>query len=628
MRAIPYLRWSSDKQQSGSTIPRQTETITAYAAEKGWQLPPDAEWLRDEGVSGFKGHNLAPTGELGKFTDKICREGGRDIVLLVEQLDRLSRKTPGEVLEWFFKVTNAGLTVALCDNKMIVDKASLRNQADQLRALLDDSERANNETARRVVLLQQAWAAIRDGMDVRVERPGTAIGVDYLASASNPVDVGIDITIKTRRSTDTYELSTLADGFTPMVGDFLEIKTLLGRVARKVHVSSTCPAWLALSPCRRFFEPIPARVAVVERIFTLYANGVAKIAISRILNGDNVPTFRGGDGWGPSSVKALIDSRAVIGEYQHKSRAQDRTFGDPIPNYFPQILSNELWQEAHAPRSGHKREGRGQSILVRNLFTDIARCDTCGAKMYFLRKPRKKTGVDDAYLQCATYFMNKTNADGSARCREKMMWHYRPIVDALLDTLLSSALDDRHFSNDAEIAALNALIADQKRAVEDIGTQLDNMTENMAGSVSARLRVRFDALEAEEAQAKAGLIDLEDQMVIARGAVDPAVHVKRVAAIRADIDQDNDDGLKARITIKNALNGLIAKMQFDSGAGFVNIALLAAQRYIAIGSDGQVAVDMDLTGREPTDAERPFLDAYKRRRATVERKESAKVTRS
>ncbi|KQO06927.1 recombinase family protein [Sphingomonas sp. Leaf242] len=617
MRVIPYLRWSSDKQNSGSTIPRQTQTITAYAAEKGWQLPPAEEWLRDEGVSGFKGHNLAITGELGKFTDKICREGGRDVVLLVEQLDRLSRKTSGEVLEWFFKVTNAGLTVAVCDNKIIVDQASLRNQNDQLRALLNDSERANHESARKVVLLQQAWAAIRDGMDVSVERPGTAIEVDYLASASNPVDVGIDITIKTRRSTDTYELSTLADGFTPTAGDFLEIKTLLGRVARKVHTSSTCPAWLELSPCRRFFEPNPARVGVVERIFTLYASGVAKVAIARILNGDSVPTFRGGDGWGASSVKALIDSRAVIGEYQHKSRAQDRTFGDPIPNYFPAIISNQLWQEAHAPRSGHKREGRGRSILVRNLFADIARCESCGAKMYFLRKPRKKSGTDDAYLQCATYFMNKTNADGSPRCTDKMMWHYRPIVDALLDTLLASALDDQHFSNDAEIAAINARMADQRRVVEDLGTQLDNMAGNMAGSLSERLRVRFDALEKQEADAKTDLVNLEEQMAIARGKVDPAIHVKRVAAIRGEIDQDNDDGLKARITIKNALNGLIAKMQFDAGAGFVNIALLASQRYIAIGSDGQVAVDMDLTGREPTAAEKPFLDAYKRRKANA-----------
>jgi hypothetical protein len=213
--------------------------------------------------------------------------------------------------------------------------------------------------------------------------------------------------------------------------------------------------------------------------------------------------------------------------------------------------------------------------------------------------------------------MNKTNADGSLRCADKMMWHYRPIVDALLDTLLSSALDDQHFSNDAEIAAINAQMADQKRAVEDLGNQLDNMAENMAGSVSERLRVRFDALEKEEAKAKTVLANLEEQMAIARGRVDPALHVKRVAAIRAEIDQDNDDGLKARITIKNALNGLISKMMFDSGARFVNIALLASERYIAIAPDGEVVRDMDLHGREPTDAEKPFLDAYKRRKANT-----------
>ncbi|RDE07047.1 recombinase family protein [Sphingomonas aracearum] len=311
MRIVPYLRWSREKQGSGSTIPRQTATIRAYADEKGWSLPPEAEWLRDEGVSGFKGHNMAPAGALGQFTDRVCREGAHDTVLLCEQLDRLSRKKPGEVLEWFFRVTNAGLTIALADNKMLVDQASIRNQADQLRALLDDTERANTESARKSVLLRGAWAAIRDGMEVRSERPGTIIAVDHLQSLSNPVDRGVDITVKTKRGSDTYELTMLADDFTPTVGKFLEHDSLLGSVKRKVHVSATCPGWLALSQCRRFFEPVPEKVAVLERIFTLYAEGKAKTAIARILNGEATPTFRGGDGWQGSAVFAELE-RSIL----------------------------------------------------------------------------------------------------------------------------------------------------------------------------------------------------------------------------------------------------------------------------------------------------------------------------
>jgi len=616
MRVVPYLRWSSEKQGAGSTIPRQTDTITAYAAEKGWTLPPVSEWLRDEGVSGYKGHNLAATGELGKFTDRVSREGGHGIVLLVEQLDRLSRKHPAEVLEWFFKVTNAGLTIALADNKMMVDQASIRNQADQLRALLDDSERSNAESARKSVLLRKAWSAIRDGMEVHVERAGRIIAVDHLASAANPVDRGVDIVIKTKRGTDTYELSTLSADFDPTVGDMLHEKQLLGTVVRKVHTSSTAPAWLELSPCRRFFEPVADRVAVLTRIFTLYVEGISKTAIARILNGEGVPTFRGGDGWGSSSVKALIDSRSVIGEYQHKSRAQERTFGDPVFDYFPQVISNELFQAANAPRDSLKREGRGRSILVRNLFADLARCAECGSKMYFLRKPRKKAGKDDAYLQCAAYFLNKHNEDGTRRCGERMMWHYRPILATLLDNLLASALDDQHFSNDAEILALNTQVADQRRVIADLAVQLDNMTENMGGSTSPRLRARFDVMEAEEAEAKAVLAELEEKLTVARGAVDPAVHVKRVAAIRAEIDDEGDDGLKARTAVKNALNGLISAMLFDT-SGFVHIELLASARYLSIQHGGEMGADLSLAGREPTEEERPFLDAYKRRNAAL-----------
>lgn len=611
MRVVPYIRWSSDKQGSGSTIPRQTEKITLYAAEKGWTLPPERDWLRDEGVSGFKGHNLAATGELGKFTDLISREGGHGTVLLVEQLDRLTRKHPAEVLEWFFKVTNAGLTVALADNRMIIDQASIRNQDDQLRALLDDSGRANSESARKVVLLRKAWAAIRDGMDVRADRPGKIISVEYLAGVANPSDQGIDITVKTKRGTETYELSALAEGYVPVVGDMIEHEQKLGFIQRKVHTSSTVPAWLELSACRRFVEPISERVATVNRVFELYADGIAATQIARKLNADGVPTFRGGDGWACGAVRRLLESRSVIGEYQHNSRAMGHTIGDPVTDYFPAVVSNQLWQAANAPRSTHKREGRGRSIQVRNLFADIARCDTCGAKMYFLRKPRLKGG-EDAYLQCANYFLRK-HENGSPRCGEKMMWRYRPVLETLLDRLLTVALDDQHFTNDAEISAINALIADQKRAVDDIGKQLDNMADNMTGSTSPRLRARFDALEDEEAKAKQALAELEHKMMIARGAVDPAIHVKRVAAIRADIGLEGDDGVKARTTVKNALDGLISTMSFDSGAGFVNVGLLASQRYISIDHKGVLGADFDLRGREPTQEEKPFLEAYKRR---------------
>lgn len=624
MQVVPYLRWSSDKQGSGSTLPRQVGTIRRYAAERGWPLPPDAEWLRDEGVSGFKGHNLAPAGALGRFTDLVCREGGHGTILVVEQLDRLSRRTASEVLKWFFLVTDAGLTVALADNRMLIDARSMQNQADQLRALLDDADRANSESARKTVLLRQAWASMRDGMDVRADKAGTIIAITKLASVVNPADVGVDITVKTKRGTETYELSTLADGFTPEKNQTLAPDQLLGTVRRKVHVSATCPAWLEISSCRRFFEPIPARVATLTRIFTLYGDGISKTAIARLLNGDATETFRGGAGWRGSSVKALIESRATIGEYQHRSRAQGCTFGDPVPDYFPQVISNELWQAANAPRSGHKREGRGRSIAVRNMFADIARCGSCGSKMYFMRKPRKN-GADDAYLQCSNYFMYRHD-DTGAMCRDKQMWKYRPILDTLLDHLLNVALDDQHFSNDAEIAALNALIADQRRVIDDLGTQLDNLSRNMAGIVSPRLAAQFTTMEAQEVAAKDALAALEQRMVIARGAVDPAVHVKRVAAIRAEIDHASDEGLRARTIIRDALNGLVETMKFDADFGFVNVVLVASKRYLAIQSDGTLGADFDLQGREPTAAERPFVLAYERRRVAQTASLSSEVS--
>ena len=88
--AISYARWSSGRQSDGDSLRRQTEGAERFCAQHGLTLDHS---LIDDGVSAFKGANLEAS--LGKFLKDI--EAGvisRDVVLIVENMDRVTRINP------------------------------------------------------------------------------------------------------------------------------------------------------------------------------------------------------------------------------------------------------------------------------------------------------------------------------------------------------------------------------------------------------------------------------------------------------------------------------------------------------------------------------------------------------
>lgn len=60
-----YIRWSSDRQDKGTTKSRQVAAAKAYAEEAGLELVE----IIDPGVSAFRGKNRA--GKLGDFIDAV-----------------------------------------------------------------------------------------------------------------------------------------------------------------------------------------------------------------------------------------------------------------------------------------------------------------------------------------------------------------------------------------------------------------------------------------------------------------------------------------------------------------------------------------------------------------------------
>lgn len=132
-KCYSYVRWSSDKQSTGTTKERQTTLAYKVADELGLELVE----VLDAGVSAFRGRN-AQEGKLKDFIDAV-KAGAipSDSVLVVENLDRLSRDSITEALPLFIELLKLGLTIYTGEDKRLFTQESVnRNPTDLMLSIL------------------------------------------------------------------------------------------------------------------------------------------------------------------------------------------------------------------------------------------------------------------------------------------------------------------------------------------------------------------------------------------------------------------------------------------------------------------------------------------------------------
>jgi hypothetical protein len=94
----------------------------------------------------------------------------------------------------------------------------------------------------------------------------------------------------------------------------------------------------------------------VKRIIAERHIGLGRHEISTRLNRERVPTFRGGDGWHPSTIAALVRSTALIGIYQPR-KADGTPDGDPIEGFYPRLISDDdFWRAQWGPDKDIRNE--------------------------------------------------------------------------------------------------------------------------------------------------------------------------------------------------------------------------------------------------------------------------------
>src|ERR1035437_5901992 len=160
MLAISYTRFSSAKQSSGDSLRRQMHLASQWCEKHGLTLDTSSHF-HDAGKSGWSGENVR-TGALAELLAKVhSGEIPRGTVLLIEDLDRLTRMGLTNAVPLLLTILSSGLDiVTLQDGKHWI----LAGMSDMTEFVMSVMllARGNNESQRKWQLVSAAFQANRD----------------------------------------------------------------------------------------------------------------------------------------------------------------------------------------------------------------------------------------------------------------------------------------------------------------------------------------------------------------------------------------------------------------------------------------------------------------------------------
>jgi len=158
--------------------------------------------------------------------------------------------------------------------------------------------------------------------------------------------------------------------------------------------SNRCPSWL--TPTVDGFIPNEGAKAV-RFIFKSCVDGIGQRQIIRELQSKFKPIGTGG-AWTSSFIFKVLRDRAVLGELQPKTKKDDKRIpiGDPIPDYYPAVIDEALFNRAQAALA-RRRKHKGPTNEHLNLFSGLVFNANDGHAMHrYSTRSKLKSGV---YLQ-------------------------------------------------------------------------------------------------------------------------------------------------------------------------------------------------------------------------------------
>lgn len=419
-----YVRFSSAKQAKGDSERRQLEIAPRVAKEKGWTLRDDLS-AKSEAKSAYKGSNV----EAIEAIIQAAQSGKIPVgsVCILEALDRLTRLTLDEAYQLFRRVILAGVEIYTDKSGRHMTKADLNNPMSLMMTVveLNAAFEYSDKLADRV---SKAWK---------------------------------------------QKKSRASDG---------------------VIVSKMAPAWLDVDRTRNEFS-INGNAITVKRIFNDYANGKGIRTIMRDLNAEKVTPFGKGNQnkdkcWSSTHIRRLLSFRGVLGEYEPKKKVGGKNIrdGEPIANYYPQIIEKPLFYKVEKLLARAKsKPASGPKSNVTNLFTGLVKCACCGGSMVI-----KQSGLHyGKYAYTSLVCYNAMRGNG---CRYHTI-QYSYVERAVL-TLLFSKVIPAMSATDTRQEKLTTLYGDLAAAQKQKAIWVEIIETGKVPSETAAQKL--NALETKE----------------------------------------------------------------------------------------------------------------------------------
>jgi DNA invertase Pin-like site-specific DNA recombinase len=145
-------------QGEGDSVRRQSEGAGAWCKRNGVQLDTSRNYL-DRGKSAFHGRHRKHGGALAAFMAEV--EHGqipRGSVLVVENLDRLSRENPWDAVPLLCAIVNAGISVVTFSPEVVYERGS---NLTALILAISEFGRSHSESDTRSNRMGEVWAQKR-----------------------------------------------------------------------------------------------------------------------------------------------------------------------------------------------------------------------------------------------------------------------------------------------------------------------------------------------------------------------------------------------------------------------------------------------------------------------------------
>lgn len=501
--ALIYARYSTSEQR-GFSLERQQTLGGQFATERGWAVE---KTITDEGRSAFHGANRYEGASLHEFEIEARNGLHQGKVLVVENIDRLSRQGAKAAAQLIWALNENGVDVATYHDAHIY-RASASGEMLDIFKLVILAQQAHDESDKKSKRTSATWQK-------RFERIASGTETGPIPNTPMWVDrVDGELVLNEHRArvlNDIYDL--YIDG----VG--------IHRIVTILHDREE-PSW----------TPVEQR--------------------------------RGNNGWFYSYIYRLLTKRTVLGEYvTHDGRTLSAAFW---PQAITAEKWNRA-QAALALRKGNQKTTKTQgnrNLLSQMVFCD--QCGGGAHFRHQIDKGQTYTRRSGEIVTYRRNDHRRLRCDKARRkhdCDNGTILNYDVVEATILNELLPRLVEGRA-ENDAT-AGLHQRIAELVRVRDADQTRLDNLIDALADGGSKAIVQRIAALEAQVEQQARAIEAAQKTLAIETAKPAGEDDAALVAGLRAELNSDDDEvRIHARGRANMSLRRLIKRIAITNTGGF------------------------------------------------------------